>query len=747
MSAPSSDFPPPHGVPPVPRLRNGRASVVPFPRSLPAGSRTAPLAVNGPDTFTLLKALKRRWAVAACLGLVAAVAAGAAAWFLLSPRFTVMAQLQVLSQTPTLMPRGPHDRDASPAVQRTQVASIKRRDVLNAALKKDEVKHLRLVREQPEPILWLIDELLVKFPEGSEVIDVSMVGDEPDQIIPLIDGVTSAYLELTVDAEHKNRSEKYASLEKTHLAENEKLIRLRQTLEQRTKAAGVGDPSVAVQLQTELIKAHSEAKKEHKRLKGELARLDNAETEMKERLSKLDDLPILESELLEVTEADAQIREHAARKAVYQNLVDRWSGQVRDDDPFLVSYRDGLNRAHSMLAERTADVRKRIEEKARTRARAAHEAVLAQVQQTRPALQQLERAQSAEVDNFERQVNNLGTSSTELVTLNADIARQDRLVHELGKNLDNLRVERDVPPRVRLYQPAAVQKKDIKRQLLATIAAPVAAFVGVCFCVGWWEYRARRIHSGDEVVQALGLQLVGALPPMVNAKHSALGTTGEPLEHQLIESVDAIRTMLLHEASVSETRVVMVTSATNGEGKTTLAGHLAVSLARAGRRTLLIDCDLRRPSAHQMFEQTLQPGLSEILLNEIELPEAIRPTTAMDNLAILPAGQWDREVLKELAQDGFPNMLQKLRDEYDFIIIDSSPVLAATDSLVIGQHVDAVLLSLMRDVSQIPPVNAAAQRLTALGIRVLGVVINGLNVDIGYCKGYQGPRTAGSQLP
>src|SRR5262249_52675958 len=154
------------------------------------------------------------------------------------------------------------------------------------------------------------------------------------------------------------------------------------------------------------------------------------------------------------------------------------------------------------------------------------------------------------------------------------------------------------------------------------------------------------------------------------------------------------------------------------EGKTTLASNLALSLARAGRRTVLVDCDLRRPAAHQLFEQTLQPGFSEILLNEVELCEAVRPTTTDECLWLLPAGQWDREVIQELARDGLADIFDRLREEFDFVIVDSHPVLPATDALLIGQHVDAVLVSLLRDVSQSPRVYAACQRLATLSIRV-----------------------------
>jgi capsular exopolysaccharide synthesis family protein len=233
--------------------------------------------------------------------------------------------------------------------------------------------------------------------------------------------------------------------------------------------------------------------------------------------------------------------------------------------------------------------------------------------------------------------------------------------------------------------------------------------------------------------------VVGAVPAVPGPALGRLVTTSDAqdeYESSLLESIDAIRTMLLRDASLETTRVLMVSSAVAGEGKTTLATNLATSLARAGRKTLLVDCDLRCPAAHQLFEQSLQPGVSEILLGEVDLVDAIRPTTAIDGLWLIPAGQWDREVIQALARGGAQEMFDRLREEFDFIVVDSHPVLPATDSLLVGQNVDAVILAVMKDVSQVPRVHAAGQRLTSLGIRVLGAVVNGMPSDV-YENGYE----------
>ena len=183
-------------------------------------------------------------------------------------------------------------------------------------------------------------------------------------------------------------------------------------------------------------------------------------------------------------------------------------------------------------------------------------------------------------------------------------------------------------------------------------------------------------------------------------------------------------------------RVVMVTSATSGEGKTSLATHLAASLARAGHKTLLLDGDLRKPAAHRIFDLPLGPGFSELLRGETDLPEAVRPTQA-PGLWLLPAGTCDNEALQQLAQDAVRRIIERLRPEYDFIVIDSSPVLPVADALLLAQYADGVLLSLFQEVSRLPKVYAAYQRLKMIRVRMLGAVMNGTHEDVyGYGQRY-----------
>ena len=263
---------------------------------------------------------------------------------------------------------------------------------------------------------------------------------------------------------------------------------------------------------------------------------------------------------------------------------------------------------------------------------------------------------------------------------------------------------------------------------VAAILLSGLTFFGLVF----WEYSHRRVYSSNDVTRGLNLPLLGTLPLLSDGARRGVpaGNQAENTHEQnaLIESVDAIRTSLLHLARTENIHVVMVTSPSVGEGKTTLACHLAASLARGSRNTLLVDCDLRNPAAHRQFDLPNEPGFSEALRGEIDYDEAILPTPVA-RLSLLPAGKADRLAIQCLAQENVDKVFHMLKEQYEFIIIDVPPVLPVADSLLIGQYADAVLFAVMRNVSRLPAIHAAQQKLSALGIRMLGAVVIGEQAD------------------
>ena len=156
-----------------------------------------------------------------------------------------------------------------------------------------------------------------------------------------------------------------------------------------------------------------------------------------------------------------------------------------------------------------------------------------------------------------------------------------------------------------------------------------------------------------------------------------------------------------------------------------MAGHLAISLTRAGYKTLLVDGDLWAPAAHNLFDIPPTPGLSEVLRGDLDVRETIH-ASPLPGLSVLPAGTWDLSVRQALAGDRWRNLRQELEASFDFIIVDSAPALLVSDSLLLARDADGVLLSVLLDVSRVSTVAETQERLQSVGANVIGVIVNGV---------------------
>jgi capsular exopolysaccharide synthesis family protein len=224
---------------------------------------------------------------------------------------------------------------------------------------------------------------------------------------------------------------------------------------------------------------------------------------------------------------------------------------------------------------------------------------------------------------------------------------------------------------------------------------------------------------------------VGTLPRVTVPAARLPAGAGRAVDKELVlrNSVDGIRVMLLHEAEARASgSLLMVTSAVAREGKTTLACHLALSLARSGRKTLLVDCDFRRPRLDKVFDLPPEGGLSDIFSNGGAVPSQVIRACPVPGLSILPAGKVSHRIDQGQFMEGVKGLLDQLRGQYDFIVVDSCPVLPVADALWLGRWMDAVLLSVRPEMSQVPQVYQACERLAALNIPVLGAVVNGVRM-------------------
>ncbi|HVG27472.1 MAG TPA: polysaccharide biosynthesis tyrosine autokinase [Acidobacteriaceae bacterium] len=227
-----------------------------------------------------------------------------------------------------------------------------------------------------------------------------------------------------------------------------------------------------------------------------------------------------------------------------------------------------------------------------------------------------------------------------------------------------------------------------------------------------------------------------------------LGVIGTPMS-QFSEAFRALRTSLLLAVPGREPKVMLLTSATPGEGKTTVAMNLACVLSQRDVRVLLIDADLRRPTVHHRFSINGKVGLSSVLTGSATLEEAVQRVPEVPLLDILVSGPVPPFPTEMLGSQVMHQLLERCRGIYTHIVLDSPPLLSITDSVVLSREADAVVLVVRQGKSNKHAVRRARDLLLRSGTRVTGTALNAVDLNspeyysyYGY-SGYSGYASAG----
>ncbi len=212
---------------------------------------------------------------------------------------------------------------------------------------------------------------------------------------------------------------------------------------------------------------------------------------------------------------------------------------------------------------------------------------------------------------------------------------------------------------------------------------------------------------------------------------------------------EAYRTLQLNFSFVNtdkQIKCILVTSARAGEGKTLTAINMAQIFARAGTKTLLIDCDLRRPMVHKILNLNQEPGLTNLLIHDSDLDVVIQKL-ADQNLSILTCGTLPPNPSEILNSTSMAKLLLQFRTEYDLVILDTPPVIAVTDSIILGTKADGVCLVVESGKTAPEVVIRAKKILEKSGIRIIGIILNNVNLKntYGYYKDYYYYSTKGGK--
>jgi succinoglycan biosynthesis transport protein ExoP len=246
------------------------------------------------------------------------------------------------------------------------------------------------------------------------------------------------------------------------------------------------------------------------------------------------------------------------------------------------------------------------------------------------------------------------------------------------------------------------------------------------------------VRSVEDVESVSGLVSLGVVPKVELPELLADGVEArlpdQPTHNPVTESLRSVRTNLLEFSAAASARVLMVTSAMVGEGKTTTAVNLSIVLAQGGAHVLLVDGDLRRPRVHKVFGISRTPGLSELLAGRTEDP--VQPTQ-VPGLSLIAAGDTPADPANLLGRLDVGHLLRELGRPFDYVIVDSAPVLGLADSPVVGTKVDGVLLVVSADAARRRAVRDAVKRMRMVRAPLLGVLLNKADFR-GSAYGYYG---------
>jgi capsular exopolysaccharide synthesis family protein len=209
------------------------------------------------------------------------------------------------------------------------------------------------------------------------------------------------------------------------------------------------------------------------------------------------------------------------------------------------------------------------------------------------------------------------------------------------------------------------------------------------------------------------------------------------------EAYRMLRTNLFYALIDFPPKVIVVTSPGPGEGKSTTCANLGITLAQAGKSVLILDCDLRKPAQHRLFGLPNSPGLMEVLSGERGLRGSWR--TRVDRLEVVSAGHTPPNPSEILGSQRFADLVLRARQEFDYVLLDTSPVCAVSDSSIAAKHGDGVLLVVDFRSTSKRPLKRAVSMLENVGADVIGTVVNRVRVaandgEYGYVYPYYGAR-------
>ncbi len=364
--------------------------------------------------------------------------------------------------------------------------------------------------------------------------------------------------------------------------------------------------------------------------------------------------------------------------------------------------------------------------------------IAAYVQSLRQQLQIIEKerheleSQAAEAERLARA---LGNDENEERTRRNEIDRLTKLFDDATSHASQTRVNTDM---------GGVKAQILTPARYGSLVFPkLSQFLGLGGFLGGFrglalgylvEMADKSFRKPEDIIREFGIPIIGHIPAF-KEKHLTGGSESDKFHKmavcvhlpcsRLAEAFRSIRTAICFSAIGSSPRVIQVTSPTTGDGKSTLALNLSITLTMSGKRTILIESDFRRPKIHKLTGVDNKRGIVDVLRGDAELTDAIQ-ATSVESFFVLPCGRRPENPAELLSQPEYEQLIVVLREKYDYVIIDTPPVLAVTDSTSVAARVDGVLVVIRLNRHTRDLGRRTLEQLRDVGATVSGIVINGV---------------------
>lgn len=691
-----------------------------------AGGR-APGELAAPTLADILTMLRRRTVLITALFLFFSgiTVGGWAAWRVYAPGYRSESLIELISNIPETELTQETARLRQEEYERfvlTQALFLKSPSVLGEALKVTAVRNTQWFREverrNRQPLLELTEQLIAGPVRGTNFLRVAMEWQVKEDLPVIINEVVRQWF----DSVKRRSAEEFASKSLDDARDEEdKLKRQIESKRAELKRIALRLPAGARVDPTKNITAQlvEQYARQVAQLTLELAQLEQYRTMYNDPTGVA-----VTAEDRAYVEQDPQVAELARSVFLLQQQMSA-DGRVYGSEHKVVKQ---LSTQLAAAEERLAALRDQRLRERRSDIREATNTSYANTQQALFLAQENLARAEAELQDQDQQL-------FAYKTLEAEVEQDSKYLEQLSNYIRGLSrvIRQQTAVKVNVAQSAieALEPSSPSKLLL-----PVAVFASLVLSVGiglGLEWLDKSVRTPQDVMRYLETAVLGVVPDVddeeVDIAKVETAVVDSP-RSMMADAYRRMRTALAFTAAAEAQRTVLVTSPQSEDGKTTVACNLGMAVAQGGRKVLLIDANFHRPGLHKVFAGVAESGLSNILAGEAHLADCVT-RTGHGSLDVLGAGRVPRNPTELLAGSAWTKVLEQARSAYDQVIIDGSPVLLASDALMLATTVDGVILVVRARAKSRGAARRAVMLLADVGARVLGTVLNAAQVTRG----------------